>query len=259
MRIDMPEYIPPLTVEAPSLPEAWEKSLIALRKHGIPSRKESYTDPSGVDEIIEASMMVVIKNPLQEPMLHRGCEGLMMLEQYVEEVLEGVKDSYIGDYWDYTYHQRLYEYEASNNSRVDQIQYTLEKLRESSFSNRAQATTWMPWKDSSIKGPPCLQRIWCKVVSDKYLEMHAIWRSRDAYNAAFMNMYALIHLQKNLAEKIGVKVGQYIDFSDSYHVYKRNYGQLDKFIDSVERLRKAGKTPWMHSKLLEKFRKSSQQ
>ncbi len=70
--------------------------------------------------------------------------------------------------------------------------------------------------------------------------MHTFWRSRDAYNAAFMNMYALIHLQKAMAEKIGVAVGQYLDFSDSYHVYNRNSKQLDKFIDSVEKLKGTG-------------------
>lgn len=254
--LKMPESLPQLYVSASILPEAWEKSLIALRSSGIRSRKESYTDPRGVDEILEASMMIVVKNPDQEPMLHRGCEGLLMLEQYVEEVLEGVKDSYVGEYWDYTYHQRLFNYESPEGHKVNQIHYIAKKLVECSYTNRAQATTWMPWRDPSAKGPPCLQRIWCKVVSDKYLEMHTDWRSRDAYNAAFLNMYALIQLQKLIANKIGVKVGQYVDFSDSYHVYQRNLKQLDNFLQTVEKQREKGISPWIPSGLLKKFRKN---
>ncbi|MEM3079523.1 MAG: thymidylate synthase [Thermoproteota archaeon] len=254
--IMLPVSIPQLYVSASILPEAWEKSLIALKSDGISSRKESYTDPKGVDHILEASMTMVVKTPAREPMLHRGCEGLFMLGQYVEEVLEGVKDSYIGEYWDYTYHQRLFKYESPEGQAVNQIQYLAKKLTECSFTNRAQATTWMPWRDQFAKGPPCLQRIWCKVVSDEYLEMHTSWRSRDAYNAAFMNMYALVQLQKTIANQIGVKVGQYVDYSDSYHVYQRNLNQLDKFLETVRKNREMGISPWAPSNLLKKFQRN---
>jgi len=246
--------IPQLTVEGDILPESWEKSLLLLLEHGAKARKESYTSKSGVDEILEASMKIIVNEPIREPRIHVGCEGLMSLADYVDEVLQGTKDAWIGRGWDYTYHQRLFEYEHAGQ-RTDQISLMIEKLRSISFSNRAQATTWIPWKDYEVAGPPCLQRIWCKIVDDEWLEMHTSWRSRDAYNAAFMNMYAMTMLQKMIADKIGVKVGRYVDDSDSYHVYDRNFKSLEQFTSAVEASKKSGRLSWIDSGSLKIFSK----
>jgi thymidylate synthase len=246
--------IPQLIVEGDILPESWEKSLLLLRERGINSHKESYTNKSGVDEILEASMKIIVNEPLKEPRIHIGCEGLMGLTGYVDEVLDGIKDSWIGRGWDYTYHQRLFEYEQAGQ-KTDQISQIIQKLKPTSFSNRAQAITWMPWRDYEVAGPPCLQRIWCKIVDDECLEMHTSWRSRDAYNAAFMNMYALTLLQRMIADKIGVKVGRYVDDSDSYHVYDRNFKSLERFASAVEASKKSGRPSWMPSDSLKIFPK----
>ena len=246
--------IPQLIAEGDVLPESWEKSLLLLRERGMKSRKESYTNKSGVDEILEASMKIIVNEPLREPRIHVGCEGLMSLADYVEEVLQGTKDAWIGHGWDYTYHQRLFEYEQGGQ-RIDQISMIIEKLKPTSFSNRAQAVTWMPWRDYELSGPPCLQRVWCKIVDDEWLEMHTGWRSRDAYNAAFMNMYAMTLLQKMIADKIGVKVGRYVDDSDSYHVYDRNFKNLEQFMSAVEASKRNGRQTWMPSSSLEIFSK----
>jgi len=248
--------IPQLTAEGNVLPESWEKSLLLLREQGIKSHKESYTNKSGVDEILEASMKIIVNEPFREPRVHVGCEGLMSLADYVDEVLHGTKDAWIGRGWDYTYHQRLFAYEHAEQ-RIDQIGRIVEKLRPTSFSNRAQAITWMPWKDYDVAGPPCLQRIWCKIIDDEWLEMHTSWRSRDAYNAAFMNMYAMIQLQKMMADSLGVKVGRYVDDSDSYHVYDRNFKNLEHFISATEASKRSGRQAWMPSTSLKIFSKRS--
>ena len=201
-------------------------------------------------------MKIIVNEPLKEPRIHVGCEGLMSLADYVDEVLQGTKDDWIGRGWDYTYHQRLFGYEQAGE-RIDQVSRIAEKLKAISFSNRAQATTWMPWKDYAVAGPPCLQRIWCKVIDDGWLEMHTSWRSRDAYNAAFMNMYAMVELQKMIAERLGVKVGRYVDDSDSYHVYDRNFKNLEQFISAVEASKKTEKTTWLPSSSLRIFSKKN--
>jgi len=247
-------FIPQLMAEGNVLPEAWEKSLLLLSEQGIRSRKESYTKKSGVDDILEASMKMVVNEPLKEPRLHVGCEGLMSLAEYVDEVLQGTKDAWIGHGWDYTYHQRLFAYEQAGKI-TDQINRIVSKLKQASFSNRAQAATWMPWVDYDVGGPPCLQRVWCKIVDNEWLEMHTSWRSRDAYNAAFMNMYAMTLLQKTIADKINVKVGRYVDDSDSYHVYDKNFKSLEQFRSAVEASRKSGRASWMPSSSLKVFSK----
>jgi thymidylate synthase len=92
-------------------------------------------------------------------------------------------------------------------------------------------------------------------VDDEWLEMHTSWRSRDAYNAAFMNMYVMTLLQKTIAERINVKVGRYVDDSDSYHVYDKNFKSLEKFSSAVEASRKSGRASWMPSSSLKIFSK----
>jgi len=253
----MVQFLPQLVAEGEVLPEAWEKSLLLLSENGVKSKKESYTNVSGVDEILECSMKMIVNHPLQEPTIHRGCDGLMELEEYVDEVLKGTKDSYIGAYWDYTYHQRLFGYESSPMEKTDQVASIVRKLSEISFSNRAQAITWIPSKDSLAGSPPCLQRVWCKVVDGKFLEMHTSWRSRDAFNAAFMNMYALTRLQEVIADRLAVKVGRYVDDSDSYHVYDRNFKQLERFVATVKSSRTSGRSAWADSSVLKVFKKSS--
>jgi len=247
--------LPQLVVDGDSLPEVWEKSMEALLHRGIRSYKESYRYDEEKIEIIEASMKMIIRDPLREPMLHMGCEGLGNLREYVDEVLDGTKDDYVDrGFWDYTYHRLLKSYEVIGLPPVDQFSYIIDKLSAASFSNRAQGTTWMPWKHSQVKGPPCLQRIWFKILGDE-LEMHTSWRSRDSYNAAFMNMYAIIHLHRRFSEKLHVKVGQYVDDTDSYHIYSYNIKSVEKFLETAKTLRGKGDSPYENSSLLTKMSK----
>jgi len=64
--------------------------------------------------------------------------------------------------------------------------------------------------------------------------METSWRSRDAYKAAFWNMYALTELQKRIAEslseKVGkrFKVGKYVDFTNSFHIYENDFQDVEK-------------------------------
>jgi thymidylate synthase len=91
--------------------------------------------------------------------------------------------------------------------------------------------------------PPCLQRIWCRLVKlgDKRyaLNMNTHWRSRDAYKASFMNIFALTDLQRTMAEEISkglgaeVKVGRYVDISDSFHIYGSYFEEFNNFIKRV--------------------------
>jgi len=224
--------IPLITVEAESIAEAWENSILALWERGV--SMETEYDRSESLPSRDATMILVVRNPLAEPRIHLAFPGgLEDLEKYRQEVVDGVHDDWIDPAegkWTYTYHDRLVRYRTGKDSLppVDQLSYIIAKLAEAPHSRRAQAITWIPFSDPETNDPPCLQRIWCRVVrTDKGLRliMNTHWRSRDASRAAFMNLFGLTALHADLAERLSAAMGtpvlpgRYLDISDSYHIY----------------------------------------
>jgi len=230
------------------IPEVWEKSLENLWIEGCNSFKESYKFGEKKDRIRECSMRMVVKNPLKEPRFHLEWGKVKDFDEYSDDVIYGRKDHLIGETFDYTYHDRVFNYKPSGiEPNIDQIHYIIEKLKKDPYSNRAQAVTWMPWVDEHPEiGPPCLQIIWCKVIEDS-LEMHTYWRSRDAYAAAPMNIWALTNLQKIIADAVGVKVGQYVDTAESYHVYEENFQRVQSVVNLSKTRRESGKPVWLNT------------
>ncbi|MFX1480908.1 MAG: thymidylate synthase [Promethearchaeota archaeon] len=105
-----------------------------------------------------------------------------------------------------------------NLPRVNQMEYIVEKLRESPYSRRAQAITWRPLVDPYHVDPPCLQRIFMRIKAGKLI-MQTTWRSRDLFRAWEANVNGMIRIQKSIADKLGVEMGHYLDFSNSLHIY----------------------------------------
>lgn len=223
---------PVVVVEGGCLPEVWEKSITQLWSKGVNIKTEYGNDSK------DCTMLMIIRRPLAEPRIHKA--GLMVgklsqLEEYVQEVCNGIHDSYVErGIWPYTYHERLRSYKCCNE-KIDQIDYIVRKLAETPYSRRAQAITWKPWVDPKIEDPPCLQRVWFRVYGDSLL-METCWRSRDAMKAAFMNIYALTILQKKVAEELSKRTGrtivpgEYVDFSNSYHVYETDFEKAENLV-----------------------------
>ena len=246
--------IPVLFVEGNNLAEVWENSLVRLYKEGcdVKTEYDKPEDPPSKD----CSMTMVVKEPLSEPMIHKDLPGgLDDLQEYVMEVLDGIKDHCIKDTsdpndtrWEYTYHQRLFDYSLSGSGQnFNQIEIIAEKLAKTPYTRRAQAITWKVWEDNDCYDPPCLQSIWCRLLpEDKKnwtFNMNVRFRSNDAYKAAFMNMFALIQLQKKIAENISeisgmnVQLGRYVHQADSYHIYGSYFEEFEKrFLNAIDTL-----------------------
>jgi thymidylate synthase len=235
--------IPVIKVEAKTLPEAWEKAVLATWKDGLDIRTEY--DKPGDPMSKDCTMIIVVDEPMTEPRIHRAFPGgLEDLEVYRQEVIFGIHDHWIKPEegkWTYTYHQRLANFTVEG-STIDQIGYIIDKLSQTPHSRRAQGITWNPKTDPFTDDPPCLQRIWFRMVEsgDKYiLNMNTHWRSRDAYKASFMNIFALTDLQRAIAEAISkkmkkeVRVGRYVDISDSFHIYGSYAAEFKNFVKTV--------------------------
>ena len=245
--------IPVLFVEGKSLADVWERSVLSVYENGcdIKTEYDQAEDPPSKD----CTMMMVIAEPFSEPMIHKGMPGgLEDLQEYVMEVLDGIKDHCVRDSstdqndtrWEYTYHQRLFEYTVPGLEKpFDQIEMICQKLSETPYSRRTQAITWKVWEDNFCYDPACLQSIWCRLMGgpddEWYLNMNVRFRSNDAYKAAFMNMFALIQLHKKMADRIAeisgksVKLGRYVHQADSYHIYGSYFKEFnDRFLKAIK-------------------------
>lgn len=236
--------LPILMVEGKNIAETWEKAVIETWNNGIDIKTEydRPEDPPSKD----CTMIMVIHQPLSEPRIHRAFPaGLEDLEIYRQEVVDGVHDHWINPKegkWTYTYHQRLFSYKMADIT-VNQIEYIINKLADKFYSRRAQAITWNPIIDPKTDDPPCLQRIWFRIIEagDAYLlDMNSHWRSRDAYKAAFMNIFALTDLQNKIAIEISnrtkknISAGRYVDISDSFHIYGSYHLDFQRFLDTIK-------------------------
>lgn len=238
--------IPILHVEGKTLPEAWEKAVLSCWRHGVPVRTEY--DKPGDPPSRDCTMVWAVEDPFAEPRIHRAFPGgLEDLEIYRQEVVEGVHDHWIAPdegKWTYTYHKRLFSYEIEGRT-IDQVAWIVDKLIEAGFTRRAQAITWNPRLDPPTYDPPCLQRLWCRLLDDgqggSVLNMNAHWRSRDAYKAAYMNVFALTDLQRLIARRVAersgraVRVGRYADLVDSFHIYGSYFHEFEGFLKMVGR------------------------
>jgi thymidylate synthase len=247
--------IPAISITADCLPEAWEKTVIAVWDNGA-EIKTQYDKPDDKPSK-DATVMVTIDNPFAEPRIHKNFPGgPAELESYRQEVIAGIHDHWINPAagkWTYTYHERLFAYCPVEDIRnadspkpfkaFDQVRYMIDSLSKCFHTRRAQAITWMPTADPNTDDPPCLQRIWCRLTADDdgelSLNMNTHWRSRDLYKAWFMNVYALTDLQRIIAEGISqkinkpVRVGRYVDISDSLHIYGSYFDDAEKEVQKM--------------------------
>ena len=192
-------------------------------------------------------MTMVVEDPLAEPFIHRCFPGGPEdLEEYRQEVMDGIKDHWVRDRndpsdqrWEYTYHERMTKYAVPGlSAAVDQLDQMARSIAADPITRRAQMISWQPWGDADVSDPPCWQSYWGRISRDEAgkarLNLNMRFRSRDAYKAAFMNDFAFILLGKRLAERVSelrgeeVRLGRFVDESDSYHIYGSYYGEFEK-------------------------------
>jgi thymidylate synthase len=240
--------IPVLAVIEDTIPRAYEKAIREVWEKGISIRTEydRPEDPPSRD----ATVMIAVREPFGQPRFHRSfADGLGGLAEYVQEVVHGAHDYWVKPVeeiikavesqdtrWTYTYHGRLFEYMIEGEI-VNQIDYLIDKLAQAGHSRRAQAITWNPKLDPPTEDPPCLQRVWGRLCEDGkggyIFNMNTHWRSRDLFKAWFENVIAITTLMRKIAEGIAeksgkeVKVGRYVDISDSLHIYGSYFREIE--------------------------------
>ena len=208
-----------LFVKGASLPEAYHDALAALHEKNDETPCPDYDTCQK-----EASMTFVAEDPLAEPMISKLFIGdPRSLEQYRQEMLDGILDFEIkrGN-WEYTYHQRMEK----------QLPWLIGELERNPDSRRAVIIVRQE-HDLSTDSPACLQHLQF-MIRKGALHCKVLFRSNDATKATFMNAFALVMLQKRIAETLGIQVGSYTHRANSFHVYKRDYDMFDGYVRRIK-------------------------
>lgn len=197
-----------------SLAEVYHDALLVLWEEGL-----EVDCPDWNTTQLELSLTFIIRNALTEPMISKlFIGGPHELEQYRQEMLDGILDFEIekGN-WKYTYHDRY----------KDQYGFVVNELKRNPYSRRAVMDIRDP-EDIDSNDPACLQHIQY-FIRDGKLYCKVLFRSNDACKATFMNAFALIMLQKRIADELGIPVGSYTHRANSFHCYEKDFNTLDSY------------------------------
>ena len=249
--------IPVISISEKSLAKAFESALINLYEKG--TKFKTQYDKPGDPLSIDCTLNLTIEEPESEPMIHMAFPGgIDELKEYVME-LKGFKDHWVKNIndpddskWEYTYHGRLEKYgiwkELKDGKSIEtgpfninQIGTVINKLSQQPFTRQAQMITWMPNLDNDCYDPPCLQSLWYRITEDDkgiyWLNCNIRFRSNDAWNASFMNMFGFIQFNKDIIasgveKRTGkkVKLGRLNWQADSYHIYGKDIIQAKEML-----------------------------
>jgi len=225
-------------VRGRTLPQAYHMALLFLHTYGTMEDCQDWNTRQ-----LELSMTIFVEEPLAEPMISRAFIGSPLeLEQYRQEMLDGILDFEIrkGN-WKYTYHDRMVNYPyffefdlKYEKDHINQIDFVINELKRNPSSRRAVILI----RDNSIDpfndDPACLQHLQY-FIRDNELHCKALFRSNDACKATFMNMFALIMLQKKIADELGIPVGTYVHRANSFHCYEKDLHLLEGYVARILR------------------------
>lgn len=255
----MSNQIPPTVhIVANGFSDAYYKAVKECMENGALIRRE-YGKPVNTKDMIS---LIEINNPLQEPMLHPSFPTKELhLNEYIKQFERGYDWKKQG--FEYSYIDRLVNYPTTEVSSrddgyfkidrkpftkaIDQIKVVrnnicerIKKGGECLVSNRDQAITWVPERDSFVKeDQPCLQRVQFFLYSfpivdeDKIIpgkgEICLSWRSRDLYAAWNSNLIALtLFFKKEIFDPNNINIIRCIDFCSSLHIYEGDWQAASK-------------------------------
>lgn len=220
--IKTPEIFPSehsgFRVSGKYISDVWIDILKTIEKFGI-LKKSQYGDSQ--KEVISVMSIITSEDP-DNPVWSENFDFTKEeLEAYIPQVttandIEGL---------DYTYGQKLMKFR-----NIDQIENMIEQLRKENYSRRAVACTWDVLKDYNNPKAPCLNLVQA-LVQENILHFTCYFRSNDMYGAWPRNAFALRKLQKNICEKLNVKMGNLIIISNSAHIYERSFNKARSIIE----------------------------
>jgi len=128
--------------------------------------------------------------------------------------------------FNYTYGERIagYPYVNGDWNYLDQMSYTIARLKKHPSTRKACISTWYPPNDLTNDYVPCNMVFQLRVVDGK-LDWITVIRSLDVLRGLTENIFMFTMWQEYASSQLGVPLGNYYTVALNPHVYKE---QIDK-------------------------------
>lgn len=202
-----------MEIKTEGIIEAWLRGLYEIRNQDgvVPTqRKNTHTK-----EVLNVQM--IISDPMKD------LDVIPDIEKERGFDLNSVSNEL---YWDVMVGQKLKKFKSGDKS-IDQINTICQRL-EVKYNRQAYATVWSPEEDTQSFHPVCILGVYFYIRQER-LHMVGILRSNDAWGQGLNDIYHLVKIQQEVAERLKIKVGSYTHNVMSLHVYETDIKAVDTF------------------------------
>lgn len=231
--------------EADSAQEVWPQLLSAFRETRAAMRSDDLNLVEGrggsTTEMLHA--VLHLRDPRQRWFFARqpAMSPAFALAEVIW-ILAGRQDSEFVNYWNPKLSQfagagpiyhGAYGWRLRDEHGIDQLQRAYEALRSKPENRQVVLQIWKPSLDlPHADGSSMADDIPCNVCSmlkvrDGQLHWTQIMRSNDLILGLPHNLVQWTTMQEVMAGWLGLEVGSYTHFSDSLHVYERNWPSVE--------------------------------
>jgi len=211
-------------LRAATISEAWQRGLNLIWRQG-----QELTDERGtrIKEVL--SLQIVVEDPYREMIPREYSWNEARLKEYAQQLRSKENPGF-----EYTYGERLRSWSFSGLEPVDQIRYTVERLRASASTRRATAVTWIPPLDNLREEVPCMIVDDFKLREGR-LNLSVFFRSHDFAGAYPANLYGLAGLLDYVAREVGATPGSISTLSSSAHIYEHDWDWVQEMLLATSR------------------------
>lgn len=202
-----------------SISDAWHRGLNLIWRQG-----QEITDERGTKIRELLSLQVVVEDPYQEMIPQEYSWNEDRLEEYALQLLSAENPGF-----EYTYGERLRSWSWQGTAPVDQIEHVIHRLKDSPFTRRATAVTWIPPLDESKEEIPCMIVDDFKL-RDGRLNLSVFFRSHDFAGAYPANLYGLARVLEYVSHEIGASPGSISTTSASAHIYEHDWDWVSEML-----------------------------
>ncbi|MCG6552793.1 MAG: thymidylate synthase [Candidatus Magnetominusculus sp. LBB02] len=202
IEVDLPEILPSYFPSNPrshviikDTPlEAWKELVFCLDRFGHMVELKPDERRKELQNV-----KVIVENPVEEDneLLMPFGFSIDEMKEYQYRVMNDTIEK------DYSYGNRIRAY-----FDVDALTACVEKLKKNHQNRRSFIVIWDPRTDLTeiTRKSPCMATIFFRVYDDK-LTLSATFRVHNAFDAWLKNLYALMALQRHVAEQTGIPIG----------------------------------------------------